>query len=411
MNIRIICIGDELLSGDTVNTNLAFIGEELANRGLNVSAENCVPDDLDAIQGAIRQADGADVLIFIGGLGPTTDDLTRAAVAGYLGLQIRSDATLRQHIADYLGERHKNHIPDGYLDIQSQVIDTAELLPNDNGTAPGQLIRRNNALWAMLPGPPREIKPMFLNYLLPKILEKRDSVVETLTVRVCALLESQVESKARHAIEGIPGLHFAICIKKDCIMIRLSKPSDENQQALDLAKQRLQKEFGHFLLPDECLTTAHYLGLLLKERHLMMATAESCTGGGIAAAMTDTAGSSEWIVGGVVTYANEWKMNVLGVREETLQRHGAVSEATVHQMLDGLQQRFDVQAGVAVSGIAGPGGGTPEKPVGTVVIGAYAPHWRCVKTFHFNGMRDTVRQRTANAAINLLITGLLETQK
>ena len=409
MNIRIICIGDELLSGDTVNTNLAFIGEELANHGLNVAAETCVPDDMDAIHNAIRQSDGADVLIFIGGLGPTTDDLTRAAVASYLSLQIRVDEALKQRIISYLGERRRN-MADAYLDIQSQVIDTAELLPNNNGTAPGQLIRRGNALWALLPGPPREIKPMFINFLLPKILEKCDSIVETLTVRVCALPESIVESKARHAIDGISGLHFAICIKKDCIMIRLSKPAGENQQALDLAKQRLQKEFGHYLLPDECLTTAHYLGILLKDRHLMMATAESCTGGGIAAAMTDTAGSSEWIVGGIVTYANEWKMNVLGVREETLQRHGAVSEATVHQMLDGLQMRFDVQAGVAVSGIAGPGGGTPDKPVGTVVIGAYAPHWRCVKTFHFSGLRDTVRQRTANAAINLLITGLFETQ-
>ena len=408
MNIRIICIGDELLSGDTVNTNLAFIGEELANHGLNVAAETCVPDDMDAIHNAIRQADGADVLIFIGGLGPTTDDLTRAAVASYLGLQIRVDESLKQRIVNYLGERRRN-MADAYLDIQSQVIDTAELLPNNNGTAPGQLLRRGNALWALLPGPPREIKPMFINFLLPKILEKCDCIVETLTVRVCALPESIVESKARNAIQDISGLHFAICIKKDCIMIRLSKPSGENQQALDLAKQRLQKEFGHYLLPDECLTTAHYLGLLLKDRHLMMATAESCTGGGIAAAMTDTAGSSEWIVGGVVTYANEWKMNVLGVRAETLQQHGAVSEATVHQMLDGLQMRFDVQAGVAVSGIAGPGGGTPEKPVGTVVIGAYAPHWRCVKTFHFSGLRDTVRQRTVNAAINLLITGLLET--
>ena len=409
MNIRIICIGDELLSGDTVNTNLAFVGEELANHGLIVAAETCVPDDLDAIHNAIRQSDGADVLIFIGGLGPTTDDLTRAAVASYLGLQIRVDEALKQRIISYLGERRRN-MADAYLDIQSQVIDTAEFLPNNNGTAPGQLIRRGNALWALLPGPPREIKPMFSNFLLPKILEKCDSIVETLTVRVCALPESIVESKARHAIEGISGLHFAICIKKDCIMIRLSKPADSNPQALDLAKQRLQKAFGHYLLPDECLTTAHYLGILLKDRHLMMATAESCTGGGIAAAMTDTAGSSEWIVGGIVTYANEWKMNVLGVREETLQQHGAVSEATVHQMLDGLQMRFDVQAGVAVSGIAGPGGGTPEKPVGTVVIGAYAPHWRCVKTFHFSGLRDTVRQRTANAAINLLITGLLETK-
>ena len=406
MKIRIICIGDELLSGDTVNTNLAFIGEELANHGLNVSAESCVPDDMEAIHAAIREADGADVLIFIGGLGPTTDDLTRSAVASYLGLPIRVDESLKQHIINYLGERRKN-MADAYLDIQSQVIETAELLPNNNGTAPGQLLHRGDAIWAMLPGPPREIKPMFCDILLPKILEKRDIAMETLTVRVCALPESIVESKARDAIQDISGLHFAICIKKDCIMLRLSKPVNENPQALPLAKQRLQKAFGHHLLPDCCLTTAHYLGLLLKERHLMIATAESCTGGGIAAAMTDTAGSSEWIVGGVVTYANEWKMNVLGVREETLQRHGAVSEATVHQMLDGLQMRFDAQAGVAVSGIAGPGGGTPEKPVGTVVIGAYAPHWRCVKTFHFTGLRDTIRQRTINAAINLLISGLL----
>ncbi|MCR4575438.1 MAG: CinA family nicotinamide mononucleotide deamidase-related protein [Lentisphaeria bacterium] len=408
MNIRIICIGDELLSGDTINTNLAFIGEELANHGLEISAESCVPDDMAAIHSAIHQADGADVLIFIGGLGPTTDDLTRNAVATYLGLPIHGDPALRRHIIDYLGERGKQ-IPDSYLDIQSQVIDRAELLPNNNGTAPGQLLRRDNALWAMLPGPPREIKPMFRDFLLPQILAKCDTLRETLTVRVCALLESQVESKARRAIQDIPNLHFAICIKNDCIMIRLSKSVNTDTDTLPLAKQRLAKEFGHYLLPDECQTTAHYLGLLLKERHLMMATAESCTGGGIAAAMTDTAGSSEWIVGGVVTYANEWKMNVLGVREETLKQHGAVSEATVHQMLDGLQKRFDVQAAVAVSGIAGPGGGTPEKPVGTVVIGAYAPHWRCVKTFHYNGLRDTVRRRTINAAINLLITGLLDT--
>ncbi|MBR5026442.1 MAG: hypothetical protein IKX48_15380, partial [Victivallales bacterium] len=271
MNIRIICIGDELLSGDTINTNLAFIGEELANHGLNVAAETCVPDDLDAIHNAIRQADGADVLIFIGGLGPTTDDLTRAAVASYLGLQIRVDESLKQRIVNYLGERRRN-MADVYLDIQSQVIDTAELLPNNNGTAPGQIIHRDNALWALLPGPPREIKPMFINYLLPKILEKCDSIVETLTVRVCALPESIVESKARNAIQDISDLHFAICIKKDCIMIRLSKPASSNPQALDLAKQRLQKEFGHYLLPDECLTTAHYLGILLKDRHLMMAT-------------------------------------------------------------------------------------------------------------------------------------------
>lgn len=409
MIIRIICIGDELLSGDTINTNLAFIGDTLANHGLAVASEQCVPDDADAIKAALAANDGADAVILVGGLGPTQDDLTRPVTAEYLGRPLAVDCNLRERIQRYLGTRTCVHVP-AVLDIQAQVPHGAEILHNNNGTAPGLLIKQNNTLWALLPGPPRELHPMFTEQLLPKLLNAADNRLDSLTVRICGMPESIVETTASQAIQPLENLHFAICIKPDHIMVRLTTPLTEtSHQRLQDARKRLQTAFGNKLLPENADSAVQYLGLLLQERNLVMATAESCTGGGIAQAITAIPGSSSWFVGGMVTYANEWKEQCLGVSHETLETVGAVSEETVHQMLDGLKNRWGVPAGVAVSGIAGPGGGTPTKPVGTVVIGAFAPHWKCVKTMHYNGLRDTVRQRSIAGCVNLLIQGLLDT--
>ena len=407
MNIRIICIGDELLSGDTINTNLATVGDILAQNGLSISGEQCAPDDHDSIVNALNSADGAEVVIIIGGLGPTKDDLTRPVTAEYLHRPLHLDQTIRQHIANYLGQRART-MPSDAIDTQAQVPEGAEILPNDNGTAPGLLMISPTTLWALLPGPPREMKPMFENYLLPRILEREEKHLEVLTVRICGLPESRVEAGADKAIAGIPGLHFAICLKNDCIMIRLTTPESQDSHArLERARKALSDEFGFRLMPPDCITAAQYLGKILLAKGLVMATAESCTGGGIAHALTAIPGSSEWFVGGMVTYANEWKHNYLGVKNKTLETYGAISEETVHEMLNGLCIRCGVPAGVAVSGIAGPGGGTPEKPVGTVVIGAFAPGWRSVRTMHYNGLRDTVRLRSASSCINLLLEGLL----
>ena len=407
MNIRIICIGDELLSGDTINTNLGTVGDILAQNGMAVSGEQCVPDDRDSILDAIKSADGSDAVILIGGLGPTKDDLTRPVTAEFLHRPLHLDDAIRQHIADYLGQRARV-MPQDALATQAQVPEGAVVLPNDNGTAPGLAITEGSTLWAMLPGPPRELKPMFVHYLLPMLIARESSRQDVLTVRICGLPESRVEAAADQAIADIPGLHFAICLKNDCIMIRLSTPSStDSAMRLAQAKSALASAFGFRLMPDDCTNAVQYLGKLLRERGLVMATAESCTGGGIAQSITAIPGSSDWFVGGMVTYANEWKHNCLGVRNETLETFGAVSEETVHEMLDGLKNRCGVPAGVAVSGIAGPGGGTPEKPVGTVVIGAFAPGWREVTTMHYNGLRDTVRMRSGASCINLLIAGLM----
>ncbi len=406
MNIRIICIGDELLSGDTVNTNLATVGDTLAQHGLSIAGEQCAPDDHDSIVQALSAADGADAVIIIGGLGPTKDDLTRPVTAEYLHRPLHLNTAIRNHIADYLGQRARV-MPSEAIDTQAQVPEGADILPNDNGTAPGLAITTETTLWALLPGPPRELKPMLDNYLMPRILEREKEHLDVLTVRICGLPESRVEAGADAAIANIPCLHFAICLKNDCIMVRLTTPhSADSTQRLAFARQSLTDTFGFRLMPDDCTSAVQYLGKILVEKGLVMATAESCTGGGIAQAITAIPGSSEWFCGGMVTYANEWKHAYLGVKNETLETYGAVSEETVHEMLDGLKDRCGVPAGVAVSGIAGPGGGTPEKPVGTVVIGAFAPGWRVIKTMHYNGLRDTVRLRSASSCINLLIEGL-----
>jgi nicotinamide-nucleotide amidase len=406
MDIRIICVGDELLSGDTVNTNLAFLGGELAQRGLLVSEEHCVPDDEAALLRALSLCRGADLVFVLGGLGPTRDDLTRPSVAKFLGRPLALDSDVRAGIQAYLGLRARV-LPSDALDIQSQVPAGATVIPNRNGTAPGLLLQEGSCRWVLLPGPPQELAPMLTRELLP-LLRQEAGDWDAVTLRVCCRPESRVEKAVHEALGEQHGLHLALCIKADNIMIRLSKRRQNQEADLPRAVAALRRTFGDLLLPDDCCCSTAYLGRLLQQRGLLMATAESCTGGGIAAALTEIAGSSAWFVGAVVTYANEWKTRLLGVPAATIENYGAVSEKTVHAMLDGLATRYDVPVGIAVSGIAGPDGGTLAKPVGSVVVGAMSPGKRDVRSMHFNGLRDTVRMRSANAGINLLLEQLLD---
>lgn len=421
--IHVICVGDELLRGDTTNTNLADLGQLLERHGLAVADEQCVPDDHDAILRALRHAAHDDAnahdgepesaVILVGGLGPTSDDLTRPVTAEFLGRALQPSPAVRQAILDHLGDR-ADRLPPDALDTQSLVPEGADVLPNPNGTAPGLALRTPRTLFALLPGPPRECLPMAEQSLVP-LLTRLDGARPTLTLelRACCLPESQAEALVRQAIRQTDGadgrIRLATCIKPDAIVLRLARTDrhDDRDGLLPKLRDAAARLLGPRLLPDGCASAAAYLGRLLAERGLAMATAESCTGGLIAARLTDVPGSSEWFLGATVTYANAWKERLLGVADQTLRQHGAVSEPTVHQMLDGLHDRWGADAGVAVSGIAGPGGGTPEKPVGTVVVGAFAPGWRHVTTLHLHGSRQTIRQRSADACIQLLIRGLL----
>ena len=407
MDIRIICIGDELLSGDTLNTNLAYAGTRLSECGYRVAGECCVPDDKERMTAALKDAEGADIVILIGGLGPTRDDLTRPLTSAFLGRELRFHPEMHDRIAAYLGERYSERMRDA-VDTQSMIPEGATILENRNGTAPGLLIEEKGGLWFMLPGPPREMRPMFEASVLPRIQKRGNPEWEERTFRVVGIGESYVEAAVRETLgEDANRIHIAYCIKEDCVMVKISQRYGEAKALLDDCAQRLVKRFGANLIPEGCTSAVEYLGRILKERGLVIATAESCTGGGIAAAMTEIPGSSEWFHGAFVTYTNEWKKRLLGVRAEVLEDFGAVSHQTVMDMLDGVMAQEGIQLGIAVSGIAGPGGGTDEKPVGTVYVGIAGPGWRFVRRKHFNGLRETVRQRTRNEAVGMMLSKLL----
>lgn len=415
MKISVICVGDELLSGDTLNTNLLYIGDKLSCAGFRVCSEICVPDTKEDILLALEDCRHSDIVITIGGLGPTRDDMTRPTVAEYLGRRLILNPAIRTHIAEYLGERAKR-MPADSLDVQAEIPEGATVLENHNGTAPGLAMygaldkcAGRKALYIMLPGPPREMRPMFDNQAMPLVLAGGKPEWEERSMRIIGVGESIVEHTVRECLGGnADRFHLAYCIKNDNVLVKIAKRHGDAELDLDAAFLSLCGAFGYHRIPEDCASAVAYLGEILKERHMTVSTAESCTGGGIAAALTDIPGSSEWFTGAFVTYSNEWKKAQLGVSAETLEKFGAVSEETVSEMLDGLLKNGGADLGIAVSGIAGPGGGTPDKPVGTVYIGIAGKDWKKVTRMHFNGLRDSVRLRTASTAISMMISALCD---
>ncbi len=409
MNVTAVSIGSELLNGDTLNTNLLHLGARLADAGVPLRRELCVPDEEEAIRKALRDAlADSDVVVTIGGLGPTCDDLTRPVVAAELGLPLREDPRVAAGIRDFLARRGVS-LPEEALRIQSQVPESAEVLPNPNGTAPGLWCRHPRpAAVVLLPGPPSEFIPMVEASVLPRLLSFLPPGVQApRVVRVAGLPESLVEQRTEKALLGLPALSTAYCARPGCVTVRVTDPL-HRAEILAAAEERLRAAFGSLALPPGCLGPAHHIGVLLQERGWRLAVAESCTGGLVAAAVTDVPGASAWFLGGLVTYANAWKESLLGVPDATLRRHGAVSEPAVRHMLAGLQERFGVETAVAVSGIAGPTGGSPQKPVGTVFLGAAVPGHAEVTRHSFPGNRAAVRERAAAAALVMLRQALLD---
>jgi nicotinamide-nucleotide amidase len=409
VNIRIVCIGNEILSGETLNTNLAFSGEKLAEIGCRVCREVCVPDESSAIRQAVREAlEPPACVITIGGLGPTGDDITRQTVAALLEKPLLPDPRVAAGIRRFLQARGRT-IPESAISAQAMVPQDAEVLPNENGTAPGLCFHLERSVLFMLPGPPREYRPLFCKQVLPEVRRLAGSRKQTAVIRICGVPESRVEEKVRAILEDWQTEDIAFCARPEAVAVILSASSDRRER-LASAVRELRRAFGADALPEACGGLPEYVGRMLEHRHWKLATAESCTGGAIAAAVTGVPGASKWFAGAVVVYANEWKQAALGVQPRTLARHGAVSEQTVSEMVAGLRQRFKVDAGIAVSGIAGPSGGTPEKPVGTVCIATETPEHRRVRTVCFPGNRETVRLRAVMSALNQLRRDLLESE-
>ncbi len=409
MSIVVICTGTELLKGTVLNSNLAFLGNELTAAGLAIRTELTVGDRAGDLYAALGDAfEAGDTVIVTGGLGPTRDDLTLDAVCRFLGLEINFDPELTEKVAAFWRIRHRGPVPKRVL-RQARLPESAGILPNPNGFASGYRIECSYGGRArrifLLPGPPREFEPMVRASLLPDLIRRREPEELEYTLGFLAAGQGEFELSIRleKALESSP-VELAYCATPCGTRVFVS---GADEARVEEAAEAAREIAGSSALPAGKLDLAARVLEMIAGKHWRLVTAESCTGGMIAGRLTAVPGASDVFPGGVVTYANEMKTRLLGVPEEIFDNHGAVSRECAGAMLSGACERYNAACGIAVTGIAGPGGGTPEKPVGLVYIGARAGERETVEEFHFPGDRDTVRERACGSALLLLYRMLL----
>ncbi len=378
MQATVLTIGDELLIGQVRDTNAAWLGEQLTLTGVVVRRMGTVGDDEQALQSELRRSlSESDLVVATGGLGPTRDDKTRRAVADLFGAEL----VLREDILDEIRARFARRgraMPESNRS-QAMVPEGFEALPNRAGTAPGlwREIRRGEAagsMLALLPGVPHEMQRLFTEEVLPRVRRRGGlQVIAHRTLRTAGIGESALQEAAgdlsgmlseTRRLAWLPG--------PGGVRLRITAFGERRNEAEGRVAEleaRLRERIGHYIYGTNDETLEEVVGQMLREGGLTVAVAESCTGGYVAHTLTNVPGSSDWMAGGVVAYANRAKVDALGVSQEALRRHGAVSENVAAQMADGVRRRLGADVGLSTTGVAGPSGGTPEKPVGTVWIG------------------------------------------
>ena len=414
MTAEIICVGTELLLGNIVNTNAAFLSEKLAYLGINCYFQTVVGDNRDRLLSVINTAlSRADILIFSGGLGPTEDDLTKETVAEALGKKLIRDKWAEQEIADYFALRGR--IPTDNNWKQADVIEGCEILYNKNGTAPGIFVSEGEKTVILLPGPPLELKSMFTDSVMPKLQQKCGQVFYSETVKIVGPGESSVETQILDMLDTQDNPTIAPYAKTGEVHLRVTARAKDEKEAREKTApvvEELYRRFGNAVYTtdaDETLEMA--LTKLLIKKKYTMTTAESCTGGMIAARMVNAPGVSAVLKSGFITYANEAKEELLGVSHDTLEKFGAVSRETAEEMAEGAAKAAHTDAAVAVTGIAGPDGGTKEKPVGLVYIGVNVRGNVEVREYHFSGSRQKIRESVTAAALTFLREKLLASEE
>ncbi len=414
MTAEILSVGTELLLGNIVNTNACYLSEKLASLGIGVYVQTTVGDNADRLREAIRLAlSRADLVVMTGGLGPTPDDLSKEIAAECFGMELEEDPAVREQIAAYFQRRGTapDQVPDNNWK-QALVPRGAKILANPNGTAPGFLLEKGNKAILLLPGPPAECKPMFENEAIPWLKQKQPGVFYSVMVRMVGIGESAAAARIRDLIENSVNPTVAPYAKPGEVHIRVTAAAADEAEAKSLTEpvvNRLYEEFGsHIYTTDESETLEQNIIGMLRERGMTVATAESCTGGKIAARITDVPGASDVFREGYITYANDVKSRLLGVREESIRRCGVVSEQVAREMAEGVRRASGAEAGIGVTGIAGPGGGSEQKPVGLVYIGCSVGTRTVAKRFCFSGNRALVRTNAAQQALVLLRQMLLE---
>ena len=412
MHSEIIVVGSELLSFGRIDTNSVYISSRLAELGISVRFKQVVGDRLEDISRAIKLALGRSEIVFLsGGLGPTNDDITREALADALSRELREDADVVKAM-ELLYNKWGRRMSENNR-RQSMVPEGAVVLPNFNGTAPGLFLHEGGKLLFVLPGPPRELNPMMDEQVVPLIRKhKKVSARPARIMKVASVSESALDNRIEGIYKEYPDVETTILSSPGIISLYFTWREEclnlvQAEACLDELAGRIREELGVAFLSDREENLQESVGRILREKGMTLALAESCTGGMISKMLTDIPGSSDYYLGGVVSYSNAVKEKILGVPADDLLEHGAVSAAVAEKMARGARKYLDADIGLSVTGIAGPGGGSDEKPVGTVFIGLSAAgtcrSWRIQAI----GGRDIVRHRSANQALDRLRIWLL----
>jgi competence/damage-inducible protein CinA-like protein len=411
MRAMLINTGTELLLGDVQDAHLAFIAREILPLGLRIEERRTVPDSNVIRRTLTELFPHCEILFVTGGLGPTTDDITREMVAESLGLELHQDPELLGWLKQRLRVRGIKWASG--IARQADVLAGGQVLPNENGSASGFYLKANinpripSPHVFVLPGPPRELQPMFRKFAMP-ILKSIIDVplqVERRSYSIAGVGESLVENAIGKKVLAIPGIELGYCARPGEVEVRII--GDPN--AVGAADAIIRRELGVSIFSDDSEALAAVVVRLLKQRNETLATGESCTGGLIANQITNVSGASEVFLAGYVTYANSAKSDVLNVDSKLIDRHGAVSEAVARAMARGARTRATSTYGLATTGVAGPMGGSDEKPVGTIYI-ALAPgdSETVVRKLFFPTDRETFKQLAAQSALDLLRRRLLD---
>ncbi len=411
MTVELICVGTELLLGNIVNTNAAFISEKCAMLGLSMYYQSVVGDNPGRLEKLFETAIGrSDIIILSGGLGPTQDDLTKETAAKVMGKTLLEDQKAREAVKTFM-ERRDRTISDNNWK-QAMVPEGCKVLYNSNGTAPGIIMEEGNTRVILLPGPPNELIPMFEEQVYPYLHQLQPEIICSKMIKLCGIGESLAETKIIDLIEEQSNPTVAPYAKTGEVHLRITASAESEEKAYQLIRpmeEELRQRFGTLIYTnDSSVTLEIAVYQLLKEYHLTVTTAESCTGGLLAGRLVNVPGISEYLKEGYITYSNEAKEKLLGVPAEILKEYGAVSAQTAEAMAMGGANAAGADLCVSVTGIAGPDGGTEEKPVGLVYISCFYKGRTYTEKNQYTGSRSRIREYSVASALTLLRKVILD---
>ncbi|MCD6083500.1 competence/damage-inducible protein A [Candidatus Aerophobetes bacterium] len=412
MQAEIISVGTELLLGDVVDTNASYIAKTLASLGIDLFRKTTVGDNRERIGAAFKEALArADLVIITGGLGPTEDDLTKETVSEVMGEELRLNEEVLERIKRRLSYP-KRGTEEGMVK-QAMVPSSAKIIPNPVGTAPGIILEKGGKTAILLPGVPREMERMMQEGVVPYLREKKQSTesIRSKVLKVVGMGESQVEKAILDLLREQSNPTIGLLAKRGEVHVRITAKFEEKRVMEEKIKQvekKIRSRLGDYIYGADDETLEGKVAFLLKEKNLTVSVAESCSGGVLSHRLTNVPGSSNYFQAGVVSYSNQAKSQLLGVSSSLIEEKGAVSSEVAKEMARGIRKLMNTDLGVGITGIAGPTGATPKKPVGLVYIAISASKEELCEKFIFPGEREDVKWRASQAALDSLRRYLLE---